>query len=314
MLTHERTRNQLRLDAAQRYFQIQYLGYSLELVTARHDAAVARQESMEQEANLGIITESALLQARLATSRAALDLLDARRARDQAMTEFRALYGIPAELAMGSRVQTVQMPSVDPVAAAEDGLTNNPDLRMLRLASEDSANAIVIFDSGRAPRLSVGLDFTYADTSEEDDTNRSTGLRGSVAVSANLFDGRADRNRREELLLESTRARVEADRAADDFRRQVSGLFDDLDRSAVYREYLAAALDAAEYEAVRGRRDNELGVITDRDLLDLELALESARLEIARSTVDDNMLKLRLLLMLGRPVSDAQVAPEESVQ
>jgi outer membrane protein TolC len=314
VFTHERTRNQLQYDAAQRFFRLQYLGYALELVAARYDAAVDRVGSVEREAELGLQTESTLLQARLAVRRAEIDLLDAERAHTEALSELQTLYQIPADTTVGSRVETMLLPDIEGTDLVADGLANNLDFQILRLAEQDSDNAVIIFDSGRAPRLSVGVDLTYTDLSEEDAPNRSTGFRGNIAVSANLFDGGADRNRREELLLQSSQARLEIDRAADSLQRQITQLLADLQRSSVYLDYLLAARDAALYELERGTRDHELGVITDRGLQELELELESARLEIARATVDENVLKLGLLLMLGRSIPDSVTMQEEHDQ
>ena len=301
-LDRDRRRNQLAYEAAGLYYQIQYLAYSRSLVASRNEASGRRLQTVEREFELGMHTRSVLLQAQLSVQKAQIDLYDAQRALDQSLAEFRGLYGLPQDRQMGERVDVFPLPDHDLDETAARALDANPDVQSLRLAAADAANAIVLYEAERAPRLSVGADLTYADRSEEDLPNRSTAFSGSVVVSANLFDGRTTRLRLDEMALASDRAALELEQARMALQRDVTTAIEDLERNRRYMEYLQAAMEVAAYEFEKGGRDRDLGVITDRELQDLELTLETTRLEIARETMEDNLLKIRLLAMQGEDI------------
>jgi outer membrane protein len=309
-LGRDRQRNQLAYEAASLYYEIQFLAYSRSLVASRNEASARRLETIEREFELGMHTRSVLLQAQLSLQKAEIDLYDAQRALDQTLGEFRGLYGLPEDASIGERVDTFPLREFDPDETLELALGANPDVKMLRLSVADAANAVIIYDAERAPRLSIGADLTYADRSEEDLPDRSTGLRGNVMITANLLDGRTARLRRDELALASSRAAIELEQAEMALRRDITSAIEDLERNRRYMDYLLAAVEVAAYEFDKGGRDRNLGVITDRTLGDLGLALEAARLEIARATVEDNLLRIRLLATQGEDIMQLVIAQE----
>ncbi|MFW5850102.1 MAG: TolC family protein [Spirochaetota bacterium] len=301
-ITRLQSENQLALDAAELFFRIQYLGYSRALVASRLQAAGTRLRTVEREFELGIHTRSVLLQAQLAKELAEIDLYDAERSLSDAVTTFRTLYGISASRPLGDRVESLNVELAGEERIVSAALAGHPELETLRLAARDAENSIVVYESDQAPRLSVGADLVHTDTSEEDRPNRSTIIQGSVTITANLFDGGTTRRRVDELERAARRAQINVAQSADSVRLEVETVMADMERGRRYRDYLRTAEEIAAYEYEKGRNDRGLGVITDRDLLELELELEGTRLKLANAVVEANMMKLRLLALQGASI------------
>lgn len=301
-ISREQARNQFALEAAELFYRIQYLAYSRTLVAARRDAAMGRLQTVEREFGLGIHTRTVLLQAQLARDRAELDLYDAARAFSDALAEFRSLYGIADTRRVEPEIEPLDLAVAPQEELVRAALAGNRQLDSLRLVARDATNAITLYESDQAPRLSVGTELSYADRSEENDVDRSSSLSGSVTLSANLFDGGTSRLRLEELGSAARRAEIEVSLAANRIEREVQSALADLDRNARYREYLETAQEIGAYEFEKGQRDRALGAITDRKLLELELELEATRLELANALVEANVTTLRLLTLQGADI------------
>jgi outer membrane protein TolC len=293
-------RSDLRLEVVRSYWALATATESLRVLDEAVERADAHVRDVRARFDNGLIPPNEVVSAEAQRSRQQLQQIEARNLRSSSMEDLRRLTGVGGEIEIAERLE----------AAAQPGGTVPQAEAQARAERQAQADRIIAADerrraaeAGRRPTVSVsgGLDYANPNTRifpRADKWQESW----EVGVTANwaLWDGGRTAAEVQEAAAAATAARARLEELDSLFALEIRQRSLDLDSA---RASLVAAGDgvrsAAEARRVVAERF-AVGVATNTEVLDAQLALLQAELDRTRALASIRLAEARLDRALGR--------------
>ncbi len=274
----------------------------LEILRIREaNLGVLRRQLDESNARfeVGEITRTDVSQseARLAQSEADLAGAQAQ------LSVSRAAYAAVVGQAPASLETPPPLPGVptDFDAALDIGLVENPDVIAAQydLAAAESRHA----QAKSAFLPSVGLSSSYGGStaiSEFDLSDRTNQFQAGVSLSVPLFTGGLNRSRVAQALEQANAAQIEIERQRRAVLQNVSSAYANVISTRAQLQAGVAGVSAARVAAEGVRQEQQVGLRTTLDVLNGELELRNAEINLAVATRNQYVAQASLLTAMGR--------------
>ena len=301
-LSYTDNRNQLIIAAFNDYYNYLLAAEQLKLVKARLETNLANELRMLSEHKFGLWTEAQLNSARAIRLQSEADLLKAKQSHASAARLLKAIYGIDFDSAGVTNDIDFLPFEAEITDEPQTALAGNTALQIAGRQIRIADAAAVIQKKDSAAVLSLGSNYNISNGIEyEEDGNDSYSntLSFSVGLSIPAFDGGLSKNSVELKLKEAQRLRSNA---VDQQLRTASQLqiyTDNIDVCSKLDEIYLLQQESAVDELERGTKEFELGSITQKDLLELQITLENAGLSILANKIDYNLTVLRIHSLIG---------------
>ncbi len=274
----------------------------LEILRIREaNLSVLRRQLEESNARfeVGEITRTDVSQseARLAQSEADLAGAQAQ------LSVSRAAYAAVIGQAPSNLETPPTLPGVptDFEAALDIGLAENPGVLAAQYDLQAAEARHAQAKSAFMP--SVGLSTSYGGTtgvSDFDLSDRTTQFQAGVSVSVPLFTGGLNRSRVVQALEQANAAQIEIERQKRVVLQNVSSAFANVISSRAQLEAGEAGVRAARVAAEGVRQEQQVGLRTTLDVLNGELELRNAEINLAVATRNQYVAQASLLSAMGR--------------
>lgn len=308
LLGWEQNKAALYVQALQDFYSISQLAYQRELVERRLAADRASFQRIEKEGELGLWTKTVTLTARLSLTRSEIDFQRVDSSYKETLDRFAKLYGFAELPLILPAVETVVVDQTMLDQAEALVLSGNPSLMRLEHSIRMLESNAIIFEKDNAPVLSAGI--SRSDLSMTEGKGREgVSVNASVSLTARLADGGAFKAGKASRQSEIASSRQLAIATRERTLSQARTLRDTIALSKRNGEYYAMLVESASYELDRGIKDKELGYITDKQLIELKLDLENARLALQLNTIERNSSYLQLLALMGKDARTVTFGP-----
>jgi outer membrane protein len=298
-------RNDLRLEITRAYWAVVTAGESVNVLTESLRRMDATLEDVRNRLKVGLVPPNDVLSVEAQRSRQQVLLIQARNQREQALADLRRLTGLAPGTAL-----TLQSPLDAPGAAVppvrqlvDEARKARPDRQAIEARISGAGDRREAALAGKRPVVSVGGGVDFARPNPRIFPRAAAWKESwdaSVNFSWTFWDGgRAAAD----IALQTANQRAARERLAEfDSQLEVEVLQRQLDLDAA-RASIAAANDAvraaAEARRVVGDRF-AAGVATSTDVLDAQVALLQAQLDLTQSLANARLSEARLERALGR--------------
>jgi outer membrane protein len=299
------TQADLRLEITRAYWAVLTARASRDVLTEALERTSAHLTDVRNQLDVGLVPPSDVLSTEAQEARQEMLRIEAENILENASAELRRLVGLPPDtpLEMTDAIRRPPPPPGDAAQSVQTALGARTDRRSLAIRAEAAADRVTAAAAGRLPTINVAGGFDLARP------NRTIfpiteGWRHSWDIGVNVrwpvFDGgrvRAETAEAQALRLAAEERQKDFDTVIDvDVRARISDL-----RSA------EAAIDAsnvgvraaAEARRVIAERFSA-GVATNTDVLDAQMTLLQAELDLTRALASAQMASARLDRALGR--------------
>lgn len=298
-------RNILVISTVQDYYNLITAKYRLDLINVRLETNTESLRRMEKEFQLGIWTAGQLNTAKAASLQAEADSLKARQTLISTSELLVSVYGLDEkqlpELS-GSSSAGADIPEIRLIDFTDEQMlsrlsSNNPDLKisLSRIAAAEAA--VIIQENDSAMILSAGGGYNISNGLSEDTFSDSFSL--SLNLSSSVLDGGTAQSAAALKNNELQRLRNEFEDSRKRTVSQLKILFDSIILSGKLSEIYSLQEETGRLEYNKGLKEFELGGITQKDLLDLQIDLENTRLSVLLNRIDKNLAVLELYQLLG---------------
>ncbi len=221
-----------------------------------------------------------------------------------ALDRFKIRMGLPIDVTfdVADEIPEPTMLEVDTSRALAAALKNRLDLVTEREQLEDQERAVRIARNGLLPNLDLGV--SYAVDSEQDRSFRRLRYYDTdlVTVSATLeipLDRKRERNTYRTSMIQLARARRGLDESEDDVITEVRDALLGLGSS---REQIRIGIEeirSFELSAEKAQIDLEAGTVTNRDVVEAQDELATAKNDQLQRMADYEVNRLELLRVVG---------------
>ena len=297
-ITYKDNRNALIISAVNDYYDLVKTAYQENLIEKRLETNRKYEMRMLREHELGMWTKGQLNTAKAVRLQSEADLLKASQAYNSARQRIKDSYGIDLENEVKNTAITEFTFTEDSVDLLNSEiLSGNPDclINMKRILLADSD--VVIEEKKAAPSFKAGGNYSLSSGISEE--SFSDNLSFSLGLSVAVLDGGSASNIIEMKKNEAERLR---NNYSDQQKRAVSQLQSLIDNISVSRklsEIYQLQEEAAAFDFDRGNKELELGSISSKELLDLQITLENTRLSLILNKIEYNLTILQIYRLLG---------------
>lgn len=301
-LDYGANKNALLIQALRDFYSLKQSLFSRQLIEKRLKADGETFKRVEKEHALGLWTRSVLVSARAALLKSETDYMRTDNAYKESMSSFSSIYNMKGTIAVTADIQELAMEASFLEGFEKRIEANNPSL----LGSSESVrmleSQLILFEKDNAPTLGVGFGYSTT-TPVENGENENRAVRGSLSVTARLADGGAYKNGRELKKSEIESAKISLTVVRERVLAQGRNTAFALELCEKNKEYYKALVESATYEYEKGIKDREFGEITDKELTELKLDFENARLAEQQNIIEKNTAYLTLLSLMGKDIA-----------
>ena len=304
-----KNKNNLVISAVQDYYNFVKIRYQAEQISIRLNTNTENLKRIEKEFQLGLKTTSQLNSAVAAKLQAEADLLKAEQNLISAVELITAFYG---ELDISSSTEGASallfFEAADPQALLEE-LAENPDIRMAAIGIESAEANLRITRAKSAMILTAGGSFSL--NSGISSETHADNLSFSLGLSAPILDGGSAEAQIK--LGESELARLQNEIEDVKIRKnsELKLYLNNIKLGMKLLEIYSLQEETGRMNYEKGLKEFELGGISQKDLLDLQLNLEDVRLNLMINRLDTNVSILKLYALLGRDLETRLSTPAE---
>ena len=290
-------RNFLISTAINDYYSLIQTAYQKQLVEARLETNTEYEKRMLSEHSLGLWTQAQLNSAKAARLQSEADLLKAEQSYSLARNRIKTLYGI--ELLIDPASADVEIipfdrDSLDTAVMLE---TRNPETLITEKQVSIAESDIIITKKDSAFRLNAGGSYSYSNSFDGDSSSDSLSI--SLSLSMPLLDGAASKKLIELKQNEAIKLKTDLNEQQKTAASQLQMHLDNIELRQKLAEIYILQEEAAVFEYDKGSRELELGHITQKELLDLQIELENTRLTVLLNKIELNLAVLQLYRQLG---------------
>jgi len=273
----ERTDQELVFQVVQAYYGVLLGQKQLQVAQDGVKTAEATEAASRARVDSGLVVESDLLSAQVATAARKQEMIQAQNGLALAQTQLALALGMPAdtEYEPQQNLQDRNLPAVKVQELETEALEKRPDLKRIDLGYEAQSKSVSMAKGAFAPRLNVFG--SWETDSPSPGWNGGSNWIAGAQLQLDLFDGDSKRAR---LARETaTRERVVAlrDAARDGVRLEVRKAYYDYDAARQQVEVARGAVAQADESLRINRNRYEGGLTTISDLLRVEEAAHRAQ-------------------------------------
>jgi len=291
MLQSQQEEGRIIIQGAADYYQLKNDAYRFQLIQDRYISSGEDLIQKEKELELGIITPSELSQAQINYLQSEIDLLQIRQVKEAHEELFFRTYRMEAQ-EVSPEVDLLPWEEGGNSDLVEELLAGSPALQISRLQASRLKHQHIREEQGEAPVLALSGNYW----SQEE----SSGYTLSLNLEADLWSGGAKKGARQgrEAAQEEGLARLgqQEIQLINQLQRLVSQVESQKDLDRLY----SLQSDLAREEVNKGEANLALGMITERELFELKIAYEQAKLQIQENRIQLNKNIIALHNLLGR--------------
>ena len=309
-ITYLDNRNYLITSAIGDYYDLVQAVYQKQLVQARLETNTEYEKRIIREHSLGLWTKAQLNSAKAARLQSEADLLKADQALSLADSRIKTLYGINLNIDLAST--NIDMIPFDPGSTDAASLLSeqNPETRISEKQLLIAESDITLEEKDAAFRLNLGS--SYYITKAIDDESSSDNLSFSIGLSMPLLDGSASKNSIELKRNRTAKLKTDLNEQRKSAASQLQTYLDNIELRQKLSEIYILQEETAAFDYEKGSRELELGHITQKELLELQIELENTRLSILINRIETNLTVLQTYRLLGFDLSILAGAQEEA--
>ena len=308
--------NELVYQIIKSYYNLKYLQYNQQLAGLRREDFRKRYEEAKKKLELGHITESILLQADSALKKAEIDVIDAENSYLDALKSFKQATGIKDNFTLNVVIEVLpeKARNFDEQMAIEKSAAENLEIKQLEHQLEVSKAKKITTQNQLAPIVSLGADFHFG-TTKKDVTDFSEALGAPFSDETNpqvklnlnftwkFFDAGFRRQKRLQDQYDIDKNLEELNSKQEVIQKTVRNYIRVIKRNKHYLDYVALNSRIAELDYERGKKDLELGQITEKKLEELRIDMDNAKLLSMKAEIDHNMQYLLLYKLTGNDLT-----------
>ncbi len=312
------SRDDLRLNLTRSFYGVILADEAVRVTREALEQAVRHRENVEALYDQGVVSEYDMIRARVAVANFKPRLREAEASRDLAYRALKILIGVDVDRDVevrGDLDSATEAPPEDYTSASQLALQNRLEFRQLDLQRKlYEIQYKVERRNWLWPNLLAGLRWETLAQSEELDIPRYeflNGIGGQLILQIPLFDGFASRHRAEQAKINMRsvqRQRVMLERGV---KLEIYRALSDWRTSS---EDLKAALETQD-QARRGMEIAEVryseGVGTQLEVLDAQLQLNNANVNVLRAKYNQLMAKAAYDRALGLPFDETVASGNE---
>ncbi|MCK5196904.1 MAG: TolC family protein, partial [Spirochaetales bacterium] len=283
------SRNFLAISAVQSFYDLKQAVFNQELVQIRFMKDKENYKRINQEFEMGLWTKSELYQAKSILIKSEIDLIEAAQILDTARQSMILHYSLSTDFNVSSTVNPLDSEELQYDSILDEIISNNPAARHAKNLLGIQKASLTVLRKDDGPVLSLGGSYSYITDIENSGINQKT-FSLSLGLSGNLFNGGTDsaKMEAEKAVLEQLESNLSA--LLIDLEIETKSISNSLARSYQLKELYYLQEEAAYYEFEKGVKDLELGQITEKELSELQINLENARLSKQQNIINANML------------------------
>jgi outer membrane protein len=185
-------------------------------------------------------------------------------------------------------------------AAIERALAERPEIQMLEYQKQIAESSIGLAKSGRLPSLSLDLNFDVRTDEITTDTDLiEDTYAGYITLSFPLFDGLRTKSQISQAMAEARRADIAMENLKDAIELEVRAAFLDIEAAAERMRSQEKTVEMAEEGLKIANERYVQGYATNLEVLDSQLALNTARQNELQALHDFNLAIARLKKAIG---------------
>lgn len=290
-------KNNLIISAVSDYYSLLQAAYQKELIKARLETNSEYEKRILREHSLGMWTQGQLNSAKAARLQSEADLLKAVQAYSSAGEKIQILYG--TEISIDTSNADIEIlpfdeSGFDPFISLSEG---NPEALIGKKQIMIAESDIIIEKKNSAANLTLGS--IYSRNNDITEEGASDNLSFSLGLSMPLIDGGSSRKSIELKQNQSEKLKKDFEEQQKITFSQLQLLLDNIEVSKKLSVIYELQTETALFDYERGNRELELGRITQKELLELQIALENNRLSILINKIDYNLTVLQIYRLLG---------------
>ncbi len=298
-ITYLDNRNSLIISAVADYYELIQKAYQLDLVQTRLEVNSENEKKMLREHELGMWTRAQLNSAAAVRLQSEADLLKSKMALTSIMDRIAALYGIELDMESTTRqIEQISFSLSDVNPDDADILSSSPAILIYQKRIMIADSAVTIQKKDSAITLSAGGSYTISN-GITDESSASDNLVFSLGLSVPVADGKASGKSIELKQKESEKLQNDYDDQQKRTRAELQTLLNNISVSKRLSEIYRLQEEAAAFDLEKGVRELELGGISQKELLDLQINLENTRLTMLVNKIEYNLTVLNIYKLLG---------------
>lgn len=292
------SRNSLAISAIQSFYDLKQAIFNQELVQIRFIKDKENYKRISQEFGMGLWTKSELYQAKSILIKSEIDLVEATQTMDTARQSIILNYALSSEFDVTPRVAFLDFEELHYDKIINEILENSIAINKAKNLLNMQKASLTVLRKDNGPVLSLGGSYSYLTDLKDPTSNREV-FSLSLGLNGNLFDGGADnaKMKAEKAVLKQLESNLSA--LLIDLKIETKSILNSLARSYQLKELYNFQEEAAYYEFEKGVKDLEFGQITEKELSELQIDLENARLSKQQNIINANMFYLRLIDLQG---------------
>ena len=295
--------NNCIIEAVGSYYTLIRMQLRNKLVLSGYNKAEDDYRKTEREYNLGLVTKSLLYQAKAVMVKSRIDLLEAQQDYDTAFTDFTELYGLPENTEIPAAAELFSFRINGLTEYSDHTEQENPDILIIKNRIRMNEASGILFDQSHAPVLSIQGDVSFLNQLPFDDTG-SISFSVSAVVDLSAADGGRYEHNRKKVEFENDAMQNELNLTITGVRDQIKKTVNSIKVMIELMELYDIEIEAAEYEAAKGEKDLESGIITKKEYYSLSRNLDNALLNKQENILNINTSFIKLLALSGVYLGD----------
>jgi len=299
-------KQQVALDATTAYFAVleadKMLAVNQETVDnlqAHLDVARARYEA-------GLVAKADVLRAEVEAANARQNLIVAKNQRQLALTNFLNILNLDADTAVELVDELgYEFESLTLEEALAEARQNRPEVAQAKLNVVKADKGIDIASSGKRPSIGLSASTGWNDSLFPDGEDWSVGL----SASWNVFDGGVTKAQIEQAKSARVQAELKLNQTLDTIEQEVRQSYLSMKEAEERLQTTQTTVDKALEDVYIAQEKYKVGMGTNLDVIDAQLALTQAKTNHVKALYDYNVSRAKLAKAIGRqPVSGGGAA------
>ena len=294
--------NDMHYNVVNAYYNL-LLQQDLEQV-ARDSVATLQKhlQHVQDSYEVGVVAKVDVLRSEVEMADAEQSLIKAENARKIAMHNLNKIIGLPLETEL-EPTDTLSNEDYDRdlESCLEYAALNRPDLEQSRQSVRSAKGGVRSARSGYMPKVSVSAGKQWNYTSEPGDPSNTTTWSAGVSASWNAFDSGVTAYKVHAAEMNARVAKEKLRDAENDTALDVRNTYYNLQESKrrIHTTNVAVSKAQEDYDIAQLRYEN--GVGTNTDVLDAQVALNTAKTNYIQACYDFNTNKIALDNAIGVP-------------
>ncbi|SDF15778.1 TolC family protein [Sporolituus thermophilus] len=291
-----KAKQQLILDTTTAYYSVLLAKNMLAVNEETVNNLKAHLEVVQAKYEAGTVAKSDVLRAEVELANAEQNLIKAQNQYELAVSNLLTTMNMDAgtDLQLEGELQYQPDPRTlaELIAVAKQ---NRPEIAQAKASIESAESGVKIAESGKLPTVSLSATTGWNDSLLPSDNNWSVGL----AANWNLFDAGVTKAKIKEAEAALDKANLQAEQVADTVEQEVRQSYLGMKEAEKRLATTETAVNKAKEDLYIAQEAYKVGVRTNLDVIDAQLALTQAKTNHVQALYDYNVNKAKLDKAVG---------------